>query len=829
MGAQQEIKVVLSLEDNVSGTFKIIEKEQEKAKDRIGETRKLLNDLFKSKYKMLVDNSDFLKSVKETQNKIIELKKLEKELKGIIKEDSKKTRIENKTKKHEGKINTKKDRVSIARKQIEFVLSGSKEKNSRLENRINKLKQEVGTFKKTYYYTLAAKDMVSDKINKVISKVKNKVVTLEVAAKDKISEKIKKVTSKSKNVLITVSARTGMAISNINKVYNAVKKPFTTSLEIKNKRSENINNAISSLKEINNKVFSPIIKIKDKSSKVISSIKSKISSLTSMLLKPLGISFNLGSIMDSAIKNGAMLEQRKISMKHYIAVNSQGKSDEQISNDSNKYTQDLRENIATTQFGNEEVFNAGSNAINLMNGNTEKAMGLVKVTEDMTALSSGKSLSDAMEALSDAKRGDLKKLNQFGITMGDSEFKGLIGKGKDDTLTSEDTMKAYEKLINEKISPVFKGGAAKQSSTSLGLIKSIKGKVDIKAQDMGLAILEKLKPVLIEIGNLIDKFSPYIDKVVASVSRGLGMIVGKLPLLKENLIQVFNGAKPAIKWMSDKGIPGAKIVIEDVMLAVSKVYKFLKPIINWTVTAAIPKVISVIGGILEKAAQVYNFIKGNWSNIRPFIEGIVIAFAAYKTILFISELKTIALTAATMALTIASAALNLIMNMNPIGLIITGIGLLIGLGILLYEHWDVVKQKAAELWENIKQTFSNVAEWFNKNVIQPVLSIVPNWLKNIFSGGANVTVSGDGNGGAKVIDGTHAKGLKNVPFDGYIAELHKGEAVIPASINPYNNSTSSSSTNSNSQVVVNINGVSKSTSEIMNELVPQLKLSLANM
>lgn len=35
---------------------------------------------------------------------------------------------------------------------------------------------------------------------------------------------------------------------------------------------------------------------------------------------------------------------------------------------------------------------------------------------------------------------------------------------------------------------------------------------------------------------------------------------------------------------------------------------------------------------------------------------------------------------------------------------------------------------------------------------------------------------------APVIDGSHANGLARVPFDGYIAELHKGETVLPAGV-----------------------------------------------
>ena len=37
------------------------------------------------------------------------------------------------------------------------------------------------------------------------------------------------------------------------------------------------------------------------------------------------------------------------------------------------------------------------------------------------------------------------------------------------------------------------------------------------------------------------------------------------------------------------------------------------------------------------------------------------------------------------------------MSANPIGFVITAIGLLIGAGILLYRNWDTVKAKAFEL------------------------------------------------------------------------------------------------------------------------------------
>lgn len=59
-----------------------------------------------------------------------------------------------------------------------------------------------------------------------------------------------------------------------------------------------------------------------------------------------------------------------------------------------------------------------------------------------------------------------------------------------------------------------------------------------------------------------------------------------------------------------------------------------------------------------------------------------------------------------------------------------------------------------------------------------------NWFKGIWNdlfGGlsANVSVNGSAKGAVAGVNGSHASGLDYVPFDGYIAELHKGEMVVP--------------------------------------------------
>lgn len=70
-------------------------------------------------------------------------------------------------------------------------------------------------------------------------------------------------------------------------------------------------------------------------------------------------------------------------------------------------------------------------------------------------------------------------------------------------------------------------------------------------------------------------------------------------------------------------------------------------------------------------------------------------------------------------------------------------------------------------------------------VIRKIFDALPEWLKDfIKSGGvAGLLAKGITKGAkaaTKKIDGSHADGLDYVPFDGYIAELHKGERVQTA-------------------------------------------------
>lgn len=72
-----------------------------------------------------------------------------------------------------------------------------------------------------------------------------------------------------------------------------------------------------------------------------------------------------------------------------------------------------------------------------------------------------------------------------------------------------------------------------------------------------------------------------------------------------------------------------------------------------------------------------------------------------------------------------------------------------------------------KLWEGLKAAWESVVLWF-KGV----------WDSLFGNLTANVTVNKEFTG----VDGSFASGLNFVPFDGFVAELHRGEMVVPANL-----------------------------------------------
>ncbi len=147
-----------------------------------------------------------------------------------------------------------------------------------------------------------------------------------------------------------------------------------------------------------------------------------------------------------------------------------------------------------------------------------------------------------------------------------------------------------------------------------------------------------------------------------------------------------------------------------------------------------------------------------------------------------------------------------------LGFILGPLGMIIATGIRIYRNWDTIKAKGLELKEalvstflgmaeGIKGAFSGITEFFSgvftgistkfseiKEMIK--LPSPPDWvMKIVGKGSATESAVGTASTVSQTteplvgINGSHRMGLRNVPFDGYIAELHKGERVLTAEEN----------------------------------------------
>jgi hypothetical protein len=135
---------------------------------------------------------------------------------------------------------------------------------------------------------------------------------------------------------------------------------------------------------------------------------------------------------------------------------------------------------------------------------------------------------------------------------------------------------------------------------------------------------------------------------------------------------------------------------------------------QWAANGGIASVISGMQSIWTGIQNVwnvgkdtFNFFKNNWSLISPIVYGITAGFVAYKLALIGIRVWTLATTAATWVMTAAQVGLNAAMRANPIGFIVTLLGLLVVAGTYVINNWEQVKLAGMNLWN----TVVGGAEW----------------------------------------------------------------------------------------------------------------------
>ena len=219
-----------------------------------------------------------------------------------------------------------------------------------------------------------------------------------------------------------------------------------------------------------------------------------------------------------------------------------------------------------------------------------------------------------------------------------------------------------------------------------------------------------------------------------------------------------------------------------------------------------PDIKSTVESVMDGICSAISFVTDNLNIIIPILAATVACFTAFQIISTIAPLFTMIQTAITGTTTV-QAALNAVMMANPFGAVAVALAALVAAGVALYMNWDTIKTKceellakATEVWTNIETAVSNKIEGI-KNAINDKLSYFKNAGKNLFNAlwdglkevwnnlkswvsdkvdwiKDKLSVWKKAKDKMSGSDGSHRTGLREVPFDGYRAILHKGERVL---------------------------------------------------
>jgi len=442
----------------------------------------------------------------------------------------------------------------------------------------------------------------------------------------------------------------------------------------------------------------------------------------------------------------------------------------------------------------------------------------------------GKSFDQAIEAVADARTGELERLKEFGIT------KNMIddfGKSQGIEIFNNKgqikDMELFNKTLFEMMNSRFGGAMEKQAKTFKGGLSTISG-----AFKSGLATLAGVN----EFGDIVENspFQILKDKVIIPFSELLVKLQedGTFTKWAENLASVFqeliSWGEKIIKFIVDwKELLIPLISALAGLFIINKVVVLIGALQTALAALSFNPVMLGIGAVIAIGVLLYrnwDLIKEKlislWDKIKGFVK-IFLFFSGIGLIIKLGQLlvknwdlikaKLASLWAKIKAFGKAlwDIGKKIFTWLSPIGLIIT-------IGRLIIENWDLIKAKFSELgiylyskildivnffvslkdktidiflklvemlkgvWDTIKSTASTAFD-FILDYVNQIWEKIKGFFSDLGSKikslpGIRVFFKEEKEGEKTNIDGSHRSGLSYVPRDGYIAELHEGERVL---------------------------------------------------
>lgn len=301
------------------------------------------------------------------------------------------------------------------------------------------------------------------------------------------------------------------------------------------------------------------------------------------------------------------------------------------------------------------------------------------------------------------------------------------------------------------------------------------------------------------VGNFFkNAWNSYVETVRTVLSTILNIILTVTAAIKQAWETVWNAISTFFKTLWDgikASVTAAINFIKDIIksaidiikntwttgwTAISEFFKNIWNVIKTFVSSSIESVRATISNVLNlirsKWQEVWNAIKSFfiniWENIKTSLSGFLNNI--------VSAVRNIGDSLRSAAETVFNNMKNGIMYVwNTIvswfsNAIHTITNTVLGIKDKIF---DAGKNILNSMWDGLKDAWNSIKTWF-----EGVIKNITDWFTDIWD---KVTGAKDAVNESKkiTVNGSHANGLAYVPFDGYIAELHKGERVLTAEEN----------------------------------------------
>lgn len=414
-------------------------------------------------------------------------------------------------------------------------------------------------------------DKYSNELDKAEKEVKDFEKSVDKA--EKSSKKLKNTAKKSAAAVEKVGDSAGKSEARVSKFQSTIDKTkkrldklkssrgWQFTIKAKDQASKVISGINSFIHRTANRSYNFTVGAIDRASRVIGAIKNALFSIPTMITVTLGV-IGINKLSQSTLGAAMNFEGYEVAMTHWLDGNKQ-QADELI-----KWMGRFAD---MTPYSSADLFPALARGVGVADGDVKEAQKLLEIAANMTALTPGKTVSDSMEALADARVGEFARLTEYGFKISKKEFDEIGWTG-----------------VIRQIDETFKDGAKKFSETAAGQLATIRGYISTLFREAGFGILDSMKPRLERItgwlDNNQDKWSEWKETVQKAGEEAAEWVFSKLEsafdYVRENYLENeefrsldFEGKVKFImddigNWWDEKGRPWLADVSKDVGSAI---------------------------------------------------------------------------------------------------------------------------------------------------------------------------------------------------------------------------------------------------------------------